>query len=696
MKQLTKIFIFAILTFSFFDCNKDEGTTRDFPELETLKVSDISANGAKFNAQISNRGNSTVISYGFVWSETLNPSLSGSDKIVYSGNIESNKFSATISTTLKEGVIYHVRSFVITEKYTVYGDDVTFLSLGSKSPEFISFLPLKGTWGDTVRIKGRNFSYVAEKNSVLFGELAAKIISANDTLLTTLVPEAKNIDEAVNLRVSVVGNSSVSQELFRYLIPKITMIQPIEGTFGDTLTIKGENFTGQMKYNSVRFDDINAIIVSLSNTEIRFLVPEKLEILSSQITLQSVGYEIQFPKPFTLNLPVINSVSPDTIFRPNEEITIMGDNFSPIANNNNVQVDGYDAKIIESTKKYIKLILPDPIIPYYNISTFKKIFLTLTIANQNIGPTQILDVHWRSTWTRKNDFFGIPRHNAVAFAINGKGYFGTGGNEQGSSDMVLNDFWEYDPTTDSWTMVSDFPGGAREAAVAFTIGDQAYVGLGSEHYYWTSQDQDSNHFKDFYRYSPATDTWTRIADFGGVGRHSAAAFAINNRGYVGTGWWGNDKPYGDLKIADDFWSYDPSTDTWSEIGKFPRQTSNAVGFNIGNSGYVYDYDSLYRYENNNWLPIDAPELNAYENIAFSIGDLAYFGLGNPHESGGSNELWEYNPITGESSNRNLNPDSQRWGASVFVINNKAYIIGGISRDIDLHEVWELDPTLPTE
>lgn len=51
--------------------------------------------------------------------------------------------------------------------------------------------------------------------------------------------------------------------------------------------------------------------------------------------------------------------------------------------------------------------------------------------------------------------------------------------------------------------MSDFPGEARNNAIAFVLNGKGYVGLGTN---------STTMFKDFYEYDPATDTWTKIAD----------------------------------------------------------------------------------------------------------------------------------------------------------------------------------------
>jgi len=77
------------------------------------------------------------------------------------------------------------------------------------------------------------------------------------------------------------------------------------------------------------------------------------------------------------------------------------------------------------------------------------------------------------------------------------------------------------------------------------IGSKGYVGLGYDSYASTS-------YKDFWEYDPATNIWTRKADFGGAARSGARGFSIGSNSYIGMGFNGSD-----LK---DFWEYTPGFD----------------------------------------------------------------------------------------------------------------------------------------
>ncbi len=124
----------------------------------------------------------------------------------------------------------------------------------------------------------------------------------------------------------------------------------------------------------------------------------------------------------------------------------------------------------------------------------------------------------------------IPRKGAVAFVLNGRGYFGLGTDGQGN---FYKDFYEFTPTPGtkgegSWKQIDDFPGAPRANAIAFTIGHFAYVGTGDnlikegtnshnfmeEEGHWKGEI-----FKDFYRYNPYINKWRKkgegedIADY---------------------------------------------------------------------------------------------------------------------------------------------------------------------------------------
>ena len=231
----------------------------------------------------------------------------------------------------------------------------------------------------------------------------------------------------------------------------------------------------------------------------------------------------------------------------------------------------------------------------------------------------------------KADFGGEGRYSAAGFSIGNKGYIGTGYN--GSS--YLKDFWEYDPSANTWTQKAEFGGGGRYGAVAFAIGDKGYLGTGRD---------GSMYFKDFWEYDPNANTWTQKAEFGGGGRYGAVAFAIGDRGYLGTGFNGT-------TVYKDFWAYDPDTNTWEQKTDFGGNSRYAAAsFSFGSIGYIgtgingsiyykdfWEYDSI----NNTWTGKSNFEGGErYAVVGFSIGNNGYLGTGASQQTG-YNDFFEY-------------------------------------------------------
>jgi len=71
----------------------------------------------------------------------------------------------------------------------------------------------------------------------------------------------------------------------------------------------------------------------------------------------------------------------------------------------------------------------------------------------------------------------------------------------------------------------------RRYAVAAAINGKVYVGTG-----W-----DGAYKKDWYEYDPVADTWEAKTPFGGTARYSAVAAAIDGKVYVGAGYDGTMK-----------------------------------------------------------------------------------------------------------------------------------------------------------
>ncbi len=228
----------------------------------------------------------------------------------------------------------------------------------------------------------------------------------------------------------------------------------------------------------------------------------------------------------------------------------------------------------------------------------------------------------------------------------------------------------------NWTQRADFGGGGRHRASSFSIGTKGYLGVG--HYNGTGV---NIVLKDWWEYDPATNAWTQKADFignNGNGNYATLTFSFDDAAYLGGG-IGNSELY----------RYDPTTNTWIQVASPPIKPLDTPGFTIGNYGYFIRFDNLWEYNrvNDQWTdkgPVPFSILSWYS--AFSLNNKGYVKTGY--------ELWEYKPLTNQWAQRAPFPGLARSGSGSFIQNGKAYILtgfgmGGLS-DVN-SEVWEYNP-----
>jgi len=217
----------------------------------------------------------------------------------------------------------------------------------------------------------------------------------------------------------------------------------------------------------------------------------------------------------------------------------------------------------------------------------------------------------------------------------------------------------------NWVARATWPGVQMGYGSVFVINDVAYVGLG------INPLSPNARLTAFYKYTPsainyaqptgydsAYGSWTLVAPYGGSARSNACAFAVQGIGYVGTG-VGND---GFTPLAD-FWSYNPGSNSWSQIDSIHDDTTSyprfdAVAWGFDSVGYV-----LTGTDNN-----------------------YYFG-----------DVWKYSPATGHWYAKPYLKGNQRSGATTWVYKNKGYLMAGYTpgsrwaQNNMCYDFWVYDP-----
>jgi len=133
-------------------------------------------------------------------------------------------------------------------------------------------------------------------------------------------------------------------------------------------------------------------------------------------------------------------------------------------------------------------------------------------------------------WTRKAD---IPEEitTPACFVLNGTGYVATGHAGPLASSAVSTRLWAYDPQADTWTRRADLPAAGRYRAVGFSLDGKGYLGTGIQ----SASPGRAVVLRDMWEYDPSTNAWTRLSDFSGPARGAAVSFVLGTRVFIGTG-----------------------------------------------------------------------------------------------------------------------------------------------------------------
>lgn len=298
-------------------------------------------------------------------------------------------------------------------------------------------------------------------------------------------------------------------------------------------------------------------------------------------------------------------------------------------------------------------------------------------------------------WIRSTPFKGSRRSGAVVFTIGNKAYIGLGYN----GDQYFTDMYEYDLDLGFWKTMAPFTGVPRERAVAFAIDGKAYIGLGY------NRDQDKEELGDFWMYDPAADTWTQLNNFGGSPRYNAISFAINGKGYVGTG---NDGSNYD----GDFWEYDPVADSWQEIVSYPGQKrEEAATFVLDGKAYVctgrnngitdndfYEFDPATKTWTNRTPTTDVDyyssftsAVHRYGAVAFPLNGMAYVCTGINSAGTADNTAWQYDPTTQQWTSVTSFEGAGRTDAVAYILGGRVFVGTGQSGSSRYDDIWEFRP-----
>ena len=123
-----------------------------------------------------------------------------------------------------------------------------------------------------------------------------------------------------------------------------------------------------------------------------------------------------------------------------------------------------------------------------------------------------------------------------------------------SNDTYSNEIWKYTPTTDEWVLLGKTPFKARVSSSACVANGYIYFGLG----YTGPIHRDTAYLRDFWAYSPKTNTWKRLADFPNNTTIKNCLFGTDNEIFATYGFY--------RQFTQDVYRYDIQRDVWEKVG----------------------------------------------------------------------------------------------------------------------------------
>jgi hypothetical protein len=412
----------------------------------------------------------------------------------------------------------------------------------------------------------------------------------------------------------------------------------------------------------IRVDHDTNIVTTLSGLAPNTTYHYRIKVVSESGS--GVGKDFTFGTPPE---PSIQSLSASNV-KYGQTLTVTGNNFSQVSQ---VFLGSSSQYIIATPKSSSETAIGIEVYNHQDPTRLLEFSVFRVGLVYNGGITWSEPVNIAGSWARMADLPAPARYKAGYFSVGGKFYTGCGASE----GITLRDFWRYDPPSNNWTQMADFPGVSRVYAMGTADNNYGYMGTGH-----TADNSSRIQLYDFYKYNPGTNVWSTIPDYPDLINNFFLNYSIsvnghpyvslsnvvqNTREIVNDSWvshpnvsdlmdsggnpvfvFGNSYyvicgyRFGTMIINNAVWEYNTLTSTWIRKANFPGPARNlAIFFTIGNYGYMgcgttpanQQFTDMWRYNpsNDSWIRIeDFPGGKRSHAVSASIGDYGFAGFGS--------------------------------------------------------------------
>jgi len=251
------------------------------------------------------------------------------------------------------------------------------------------------------------------------------------------------------------------------------------------------------------------------------------------------------------------------------------------------------------------------------------------------------------SWTLLSEDVPTRLNNSSSFIIDDKAYFGLGDSNFGTGGLA---FYSYDFQNSTFELECHFPGNQSSPGPIIDAASFSYDGLG----YLIGRKQSDFNSKKMWQFHPVAQNWTEFGNYPCEGNSGMFQFIIGGKLYIGLG---NEHPFTFFGGENDVWEYDFDNQIWTQKNDFPgigrrdgisftHNGKGYFGFGLGgnsNIGGSKSFSDLWEYNvsDDSWTEIaDLPVPNKQELFAFVFDNSLYFGGGNNGQSSSTNEFYK--------------------------------------------------------
>lgn len=532
-----------------------------------------------------------------------------------------------------------------------------------------AFSPQKVDLGDTISIKGKNFSRGFEL--LMNDDFRLQVVFSNDTVIMFKVPYQNFNPDNFKITLNDLDSEiKIYENPFELYEPQVDSVSSKIG-FRDKAVIYGKHLTNppnqtwnivsiNNKMVGAEFQSKDSIVVDL-----RFLYLTSHE---NDLLIQAQLQEINLENGLKIAPPEIHGVNKSRI-KVGDTLEVYGKYLLDGSLANKVFIDGNRAKVFEAFSDTLWVEMPigpyqDRDISDLNVKVYSK--------EVSLG----IDLHLENTWylndvLRKKEVTDSPyAGNISKFSFQENGEFFINSVVPGDNHTFFNTrLLRYDPQTQVLTNLPEIPVNNDLSGNGLQLFP---IQNGMDVFLYLPRSENN-----FFRYNYTSGELTPLKDFPGPEINDGTGVILNDKFYFGLGHTGSMT----VTANREMYEYDISNDLWTLHSEMPFESEHA--YNSRKSDFTWN-NSLYtgnggerQYDFWKFTPIEG--WTKKKSIPDPVSSYAHFQTNDKafyfHQH--DNAFWEYERFSDSWSKRTdlalgryfFSPEA------AFIINEYVYLFG---------------------